>query len=343
MTDNLYDEVKSILKQYGVDSHFVEGYDKVYKIYSTKGIFALKKIIPQNGVDFVRNVQTLYQRGYYHIVPIYPTLDGRYGVLEGAYLYYMMPWLSNEEKEDRFEKHQKLFRELARMHTLSSKDIVLGEEDRKDHYENTLAEWDKQKEFLEEFIERCEREEYMSPFQLMFCTCYQDMYQALNFAKKKLEDWYEKTKEDKKARTVIVHGKISTEHFLYDDRGYGYFTNFENSKTASPFHDLLPFLSRTLKTYPRHFEDCVEWLYTYFQYFPLRDEEMLLFMSYLSHPGPVYKVVEQYHLKGKKKSELKMVKRLQKQYWHLKNTEYVVMRIEELERKKKEPEEGASS
>ncbi|WP_433743460.1 spore coat protein YsxE [Falsibacillus pallidus] len=343
MSENLYNETKTILSQYGVEAHFVEGKGSVHKIYSTKGVFALKKIIPQNGVDFVRNVQTLYQRGYYHIVPIYPTMDGRYGVLDGGYLYYLMPWLSNEEKEDRFERHQKLFRELARMHTISSKDISLGEDDRKEHYENTMEEWERQKEFLEEFVERCEKEAYMSPFQLLYCSYFHDMHQALNFSIKKLEEWYEASKDNKKARTVIVHGKISTEHFLYDDRGYGYFTNFEHSKTAPPFHDLLPFLSRTLKTYPRQFEDCVEWLYTYFQHFSFKDEEMLLFMSYLAHPGPIFRVVEKYHHKGNKRKEQKMVKRLQKQYWLLKNTEYVVMRMDELERKKKEAKESPPS
>lgn len=121
---------------------------------------------------------------------------------------------------------------------------------------------------FEGFIEACERKEYMSPFELMFSLYYHDVSQALKFSTNKFKDWYEKTKESEKARTVIIHGKVSTEHFLYDDRGYGYFTNFENARQGSPLHDLLPFLSRTLKTYPKRSEESVEWIYTYMKYFP---------------------------------------------------------------------------
>ena len=90
----------------------------------------------------------LYHRGYNRIVPIYPTMDGRYGVLHENDLYYLMPWLPNEEKEDRNEKHQKMFRELARLHTLSVKDIQLSKEQRKEHYDQTVWQWERETEFF---------------------------------------------------------------------------------------------------------------------------------------------------------------------------------------------------
>jgi spore coat protein YsxE len=334
-------EVAPILRAYSIEPYFVEDFGKIKKIYSNKGVFALKKIPPASGTDFIRHVQFLYQKGYNRIVPIYPALDGRYAILYQNQLYYLMPWMPNEERENQSERHKQLFRELARIHILSSREITIHKEERKEHFENTLLEWEKEKEFIEGFMETSERKWYMSPFELMFCLYYHEVSQALSFSKRKLEDWYEKTKDQEKARSVLVHGKVSTDHFLFDERGYGYFINFERSKPGSPFHDLLPFVSRSLKSFPKQPEDCVDWVYTYFKYFPLKEDEMLLFLAYLAHPGQIIRTAETYFKKQAGKNERKLVQQLQRHYWQFKNTEYVVMRIEEIEQRKKEAEEKA--
>ncbi|MBY0123975.1 spore coat protein YsxE [Bacillus sp. S/N-304-OC-R1] len=333
---NRLQRVAPILRHYGVEPNFVEDLGKVQKIYSNKGVFALKKIDPKQGGEFVRYVQSLYQKGYNRIVPIFPTLDGRYAVLHENELYYLMPWLINEINEISYERHHQLFRELARLHTLSASEIKISKEDRSEHYEKTLLEREKEQEFLTGFMEACELREYLSPFELMFVLSYNDISMALNYSINKLKDWYEKTKDHEKARIVTVHGKISTDHFLYDDRGYGYFSNFERAKEGSPLHDLLPFLSRTLKTYPKRSEECIEWIYTYLKYFPLRDDEMLLFQSYFAHPGAVVRAAETYFKNPYSHNERKILHHYQKQYWLLKNTEYVLSRMEEIERQKQE-------
>ena len=199
-----------------------------------------------------------------------------------------------------------------------------------------MLDWEKENEFLIGFIESCERREYLSPFELLFSLSYHDISQALQFSIKRFKTWYEKTAEIDKARTVIIHGKVSTEHFLYDDRGQGYFSNFEKSKLGSPLHDLLPFLSRTLKTYPKRSEECIEWIYTYLKYFPFKEDELLLFQSYFAHPGAVIRSAETYFKESNRKGERKSVLHFQRQYWLLKNTEYILMRIEEIEAQKKQ-------
>lgn len=333
---NRLQQVAPILKHYAIEANFVEEYGKVKKIYSNKGVFALKQIKPHHGVDFIRHVHSLYQKGYNRIVPIYPTVDGRYAILNEHELYYLMPWLANEEKENRFERHQQMFRELARLHTLSVREVKISKEEREEHYETMINTWEKEKEFLQGFIESCERKDYMSPYELLFCLYYHDISQAMKYSENKLKEWYEQTKELEKARTVTIHGKISPEHFLYDERGYGYFLNFEEAKEGSPLHDMLPFLSRSLKTLPKRSEDAVDWFYLYLKYFPLKEDEILLFQSYFAHPGQVLRAAERYFKGNKKQGERKLVQNLQRQFWLLKNTEYIIMRIEEIEAQKKQ-------
>ncbi len=336
MTNYHGTDIHSIVELYGLHLKFSERYGRVHKLYTDKGTFALKKINANHGIDFLQYIQLLYQRGYHRIVPIYPTMDGRYGVLVKDRLYYLMPWLDDREREGHTKKSQELFRELARLHTISAKEVVVAEHDRKEHYDLTVARWEKEKEALEQYVERAEQVWYMSPFQLLFCTFYHEITLAQNYSIRKFNEWYEVSKEQTKARSVIVHGKISPEHFLYNENGAGYFANLEMARTASPIHDLLPFLSRTLDTYPRRFDDGLEWLSIYFRYFPFRKDEMLLFLSYLAHPERIFKVVEKYFSAGGDKNEYKFVRQLQKQYWYMKNTEYLVMNLEEMEQRNNE-------
>lgn len=329
--------LRPILNYYQIEPFFVEDFGRVQKIYSSKGNFALKKIEPHIGTDFIRHVHFLYQKGYNRIVPIYPAADGRYAVLHEKDLYYLMPWLPNEISETRNEKHKQLFRELARLHTLSAKEIPVKKEERTEHYEKTVSQLEKNEEFLNGFLDECEKKTYMSPFELLFCLYYNEIGQALRFSKAKFEEWYESTKDQEKARSVIIHGKISSEHFLYDERGYGYFTNFEQAGFGSPIHDLLPFLSSTLNTRPKQNDECIDWVQHYYQYFPFKPDEKLLFLSYLAYPIPLIQIVENYyHKEPPKRNELKFVKRLQFQYWHHKNTEYVAMRLADSGQQSKE-------
>lgn len=332
---NQHAEILSVLRHYALQVHYIEDFGRVKKVYSDRGVFALKSISPHGGIDFIRNVQSLYQRGYNRIVPIYQTIDERYAVLFQNKLFYLMPWLENREGSEREERQKQMFRELARMHTLSLKEIDVDKDERKEHYERTLESWEAQQQFIEEWIVSCERKWYMSPMEMMYCSYYNDFSQALKYSIKKFKEWYEKTKDEEKVRTVITHGKLSLKHFINDQRGYGYFINFENSRVAPPHFDLLPFIVKSTKTYPIQCDDCVNWLYHYLHYFPLNDNELLLLQSYLAYPSYALGVVKKYVEHRADKTELEYVREMQRQYWLLKNVEYIVMKIEEIENQKK--------
>lgn len=94
-------------------------------------------------------------------------------------------------------------------------------------------------------------------------TYYTEVSRAIEFSRKKLDEWYEIMTDQKSSRVVLTHGKVSARHFLYDDDGNGYLSNFEKSSYSSPIDDFLLFLNRTAKTYPIQSDDVVNWFYSY--------------------------------------------------------------------------------
>lgn len=334
MNDSSYERVvRDVLKEYRINPDYIEKRGKVFKIASRGNTYGLKAIGVQEGYNLVRYIQFLYMKGYYRFVPVFPTSQGRYYVLRDKQLFYLMPWLPNDEFVDDQDKIRKMFRELARLHNVSAKEIDVNQEAATAHYENSRIKWEGELELLDQYMESCEQKWYMSPFESEFVQYYHEIRKAYEYALSTIEKWHKKMEDVEKVRTVLVHGNLSTNHFIFDEKGYGYFISMEKSQISSPFRDLLPFMVSSLKNYPRQSSDRVDWIFTYLKHYPLRTEEKMLLRSYLAHPGNFVRIIKQYHETRRANHERQMTKKLQKNYWLFKNIEFVVMKMEEIERK----------
>ncbi|WP_240256510.1 spore coat protein YsxE [Ferdinandcohnia quinoae] len=331
------------MKQYKLEPHFIEEYRNVKKVFTNKGVFALKSARKISNTQFPSMIQMLYQKGFTRVVPIIPTIDGSYLVFQENQYHYLMPWLNNSIVDERDDRHHLLFKELAKMHQYSLNEIQQAKtNDIYHHYENITKQWDERDGYLESFVIESEKKWYMSPFELLFCTYYHEISLASKYARSQLDKWYELSEETKSFRTVLTNGKVSITHFLFDEHGKGYLSNFEKASYASPINDLISFYYRTLKTFPILCDDCFGWFQTYRSHFPLKEEEIYLFLSYLTYPEPIYRCVQNYKNKKEKKSEQEYVRLLQKAYWLNKNIEYFSMKIVEEEQRKKDQEAAES-
>jgi spore coat protein YsxE len=222
-----------------------------------------------------------------------------------------------------------MLREAARLHALSAKEIDVSKEEREEHYERMYNRWEQQEEQLEQFLQLAEAEIYMSPFQLLFCLYYYEISQSFIYAKERLKTWKEETKEDKKTRTVRIHGNLATDHFIMDEKGAGYFINLEQSRQATPLHDLIPYFTHSLKTFPKNTDADLNNLLYYMQFFPLKKGEKLLLQSYFAYPGAIFQTIFSYFTEPGTFSEQRFTEKLQRQYWQMKNVEYMITKLPE--------------
>ncbi|WP_226667170.1 spore coat protein YsxE [Metabacillus litoralis] len=327
--------IAPLLKQYDLNLEYSKEISKrAVKVYTDNGSYVLKKLSKNINPYFLESFSILDQQKYSKYVPLVKNRSNQsISQMNGDY-YYLMPWLTNETEEERDARHQYLFKEVAELHRRTEKEIKLSNEAAAGHFESFEKHLDETKLYYESFVEECEQKLYLSPFELQAVTYFIEVSRAIDFSKKKLTEWYEKMQEKDSSRMVLTHGKISARHFLYDGEGNGYLTNFENSKYAAPIDDFLFFINRTAKTYPIPSDDCVNWFYTYQKSYPYTDEEMLLFLSYLSYPERICRLIKSYSPKSKS-TELEHNKQLVRSYWQFKNIEYFVMKVSEIEEKRK--------
>ncbi|MGE6629061.1 spore coat protein YsxE [Bacillus sp. NPDC077027] len=339
------DEIQSVLYEYGLEAEYIESVSPaVLRVYTKQGVFALKQIKANRNIQFTDQMLELESKGYRLFVPIYRTRNGSFfsSGSEGRFVYYLMPWLANEKREEQDDKHEYMFQEIARLHQRTEVMTDITEHEIEAHYTQIKDKWEAEKEMYEQLIERAEHAWYMSPFELAAAMYFSETMSASGFALERLEDWHEEMKEKDTTRVVLNHGQLSIHHFLYNDVGTGHFTNFERSRVASPIYDLLTFYFRTFKTYPTTCPECTSWFYTYQKGNPLREEEIHLFLSYLAYPQGVFDVVKAYEAGNQ--DEMESCRQLLKAYWQMKNSEPTVMKVHEVEQARRlEEEQSASS
>ncbi|MDA7027594.1 spore coat protein YsxE [Bacillus sp. CLL-7-23] len=336
------EDIQSILSWYGLTAEYIEDVSqKVRKVYTNHGIFALKALETSRNSRFTEQMIELEKKGYRHFVPIYRNREGDFLTEASTGFFYLMPWLALEKEVERDQKHEYLFKEIAYLHQKTEKKVEIRKEDTLQHYEQTRRKWEAEKLKYEEFVTAAEKEWYMSPFQLQAVMYYQETISACDFALDRLKDWQEVIKDQTSSRIVLNHGRLSVRHFLYNDTGNGYLTNFEKAGYAPPHHDLIVFYSRLFNMNPVMCRECVNWFYTYHQAYPLREEEISLLLSYLAYPGSMFTRLRYYHAEQSIREREGCV-RLLKAYWKMKNAEPLVTNIYESEQNRKLQEETES-
>ncbi|WP_216647487.1 spore coat protein YsxE [Bacillus sp. THAF10] len=337
--------VEELIYHYGMIPEFIEQHGRVWRVATKNGAFALKQIKKEHAYPLFRNIHSLFQRGLKTVVPIYQTRQGHYFVETVTDAYYLMPWVEDQEEREVDFKDSLMFKELAKLHSMTVKEKEYQEEDITSFYNKLSEEWKKEQQELERFVDNCEKKLYMSPFELQVCTYAHEISLAQKFSLEKLESWQEAVTETKKHRVAMTHGRVSFHHFVKDTEGRGYFISWERAKQAPPANDIISFYQRYLRTYPLFCDDCVDWFYDYQKGFGLQDSEKSLTLSYLSHPGNFMQSIRRFQTQNdlrQKLSERELVKSVQGSYWLAKNIEYVAGRINQLEEQSKNKEAQTS-
>lgn len=178
------------------------------------------------------------------------------------------------------EKAIELVNILALLHNKTTfyRQVVL--DDIKTMYEELLTKIENLYKYYYDLQDIIEQIVYMSPEQYLLIRNVSLFYSALNFARDKLNKWYEIKIKQTKERVVLLHNKPSIDHILINDQKK--LISWNDSKRDIPIYDFLYFYKNNYLNF-----DMSSLFELYQSKFFYTEDEYLLFITLLTIPEKI--------------------------------------------------------
>ncbi|OEH91441.1 phosphotransferase [Bacillus solimangrovi] len=318
------EHLQTIMDQYQVQPHYVEENGALYKLFTWGGIYALKKVKGggQALSSLVQATQIFMKRQLRIGVPIVPTISNQLFSSDGVNYYYLTPWIEAKERSARDQLHE-VFKLSAKLHQQTSKENKIEDERYEQFYDFWTNKMDDRKQLMEDFLNYCEQQIYMSPFELNYCLHANEMMKLDDIARQKLDLWHEKVAGKEKERVSLCHGALKLENLVNHHNDKSYFINFEHSYIAPAVFDLEYLVNQHVYQFPDSRKAIFTGLQAYQRIFPLAEDEKLLLSWLLLNNISITDAITDYQNQTTR-NELKHVKRLQRTIGLTQNISHVV-------------------
>lgn len=178
------------------------------------------------------------------------------------------------------EKAEDIINLLTLLHSKTTFYKEIDDDTYKELYENILDKLNYLSNYYQDIAEVIEQEEYMSPSHYLFIRNISKVFQIINFCYQEINNWYKIIEEKKRVRVVQIHGNLSLEHYLLEDKPY--FISWNKSRRDLPIYDLINFYQK----YNGEFDFC-NLLHHYELRYPLLLEEKILLFCLISIPEKI--------------------------------------------------------
>ncbi len=137
------------------------------------------------------------------------------------------------------DKALDLINTMSMLHNKTTiyQDVVL--DDIKKLYEEQLELINYLRMYYEDLQDYIESKIYMAPGEYLLMRHISEIYLALDYSYKMLEDWYLEKNSKKNERVVQLHNNISIEHFICNDNNY--LISWDKSSKGNVIYDFISF------------------------------------------------------------------------------------------------------
>lgn len=196
------------------------------KIIDTdKGKYVLK--------DKKNNIRDIYEylnaKKYYNYLPLLNNYEDNYEIY---------PFIETV-KEESSDKGVSLIYALSMLHIKTTTYEEINLDEIKKVYENTLEKIDYLYKYYLDLQDYIEANVYMAPAEYLLIRHISGIYRILNFARDKINYWYQEKEKLKKERHVLLNNNLKLDHFLESDDNY--FINWNKAKRGPVVYDFVNF------------------------------------------------------------------------------------------------------
>jgi len=301
--------IEKVLQAYGV--HPVNVYpitDRVYRISDGKQEYALKEssLTEASLKNFQSTFQMANQKGISSVLPVYLTTNHEVVTKRNDRIYYLSPWVDHSEHMSREQSIRNFYQIIGSIHGKTKQSEVISTEQLTnfDAFQQFL---DDAREMLRSVVNDFEKMRFMSPFELLVCTQYRDVEQALAEATRRIEQFLQTDEKQLTWNISLNHGNLSTSHVLHP-----YLINWENAHFENASRDLAQFFLHETIYYDHPGEMYIDTFSVYMTENKLTVLELQLLTIYLLNPGAYLTVIHDYQQQTS--SIVTQIKQLQQAY-----------------------------
>lgn len=308
------EQVKEVLQAYAIHPLRIDKItNQLFRVDDGKRAYALKRSTLTEKT--LVNWKMVYQYAHSHnltaILPVYLTSEGNLYAKMGQSIYYLSPWVTTIQSRNDQQIVEQIYHTMGNIHGKTKQSHLLQKEQFKQQFLTYQTFCSDTKDRLLEYVKLFERSRYMSPFELLVCTQYRDLEQALNTADKRMEQFL---KEDEEGEQItwnnsLCHGHLTRMHALNP-----HIINWEYAHQDNAVMDLVDFFQGEAEHFGPVTNLLIEFFPTYTKENELTLKEHYLLTMYLLNPADYISKVQAYSTNTSGQSMVEQIKHLQHDY-----------------------------
>lgn len=257
---------KDVLQKYNIIPKKISYKNKLKIITTSTNVYCLK--VKENQITDV--YEYLRNHNFNNYIQL---------ISDSSDPYEIYPYIS-EKNIDKESKALELIYTLSLLHTKTTTYKEINLEQIKEKYEKISNEINKLLLYYYDLQDYIETNEYMSPAEYYLIRNMNKLYISLNNAKHDIDKWYKLKEKETQERQVLLHNKISLEHFIKSENNY--LINWNKSCKGNVVYDFLNFFKNDYKLLE------MENLFELYQTkYPYTEDEKYLFKALLQIPWKI--------------------------------------------------------
>lgn len=288
--------------------------DKSYYIedHQNKYLFKKSSLNEKSLMMWKHVLETAHKKELRTILPVYLTQSSDFFITINESIYYLSPWTTNKERNI-----ERIYQSIGQIHSKTKIPHFVKVEQFKESFIKFKQACLRREKMLLTYIEKFERNIYMSPFELLVCTQYRD----LEFICKKIVEQIERLIDDNDDRELIewssclCHGQLNFSHVLQARQTY--FINWEKASYNHASVDLIHLFKTEVNDYDSPEDDLLNFFLKYMHENQLTYDELIFISIHLLDPTGYLKLVDQYVRESSVDSMIIQVQKAQKMYRQL--------------------------
>lgn len=305
--------LKEILLAYRINPIIINKVtENLYHVRDGKQEYALKK--SKVDKEIIKHWEAIYRFSISNqlsaVLPVYITEEGKLYYEYNQEIYYVSPWIDIPNEIRSTQWITDFYTTLARLHSNTKKEHQVDMENISEQFQSFQSYCHEMRNSFMSLIRQFERNQYMSPIELLICSQFRDVELAFIEIDKRIQRFIHDHEDGKITWTsCLCHRNLKKAHI----KGT-FFINWESARYDQPTMDLIQFFDNEIGRFNPQSNQFIDLFSTYMEINKLTLHELQYFSIYMLSPINYIRTIQDYVLGQRNETMIESMKNIQHEY-----------------------------